>query len=152
MKKLFIFLSIFFAFSSIVLAQRTSVSGKEVTGTFRSYFKGKYKGNYNQVKILAIGDGKLKVGFDLTYPHTDNTGQLTANTGVASGTAEITGDTAIFKPDGTEKCTITIKFVKLGQIKITEDGSDSGCGFGFNVTSDGTYTKVSGAKPKFEAL
>jgi hypothetical protein len=152
MKKLFLLFLVLFAAVSVASAQRASVSGKEVTGTFRSYFKGKYKGNYNQVKILAIGNGKLKVAFDLTYPHTDSTGQLTANTGIAEGTAEITGDMAIFKPDGTEKCTITIKFVKLGQIKITEDGSDSGCGFGFNVTSDGTYTKVSSAKPKFEEL
>ena len=38
MKKLFIFLLVFFAFSSVALAQRTIVSGGEVTGDFRSYF------------------------------------------------------------------------------------------------------------------
>ena len=150
MKTLFTFLLVFFAFSSIVSAQRTSVNGGEVTGTFRSYFKGKYKGSYNEVKILATGKGKLMISLALTYPYTTPGGELSANTGEASGTADINGDTAIFSPPETENCQITIKFVKLGQIKITEESSGSGCGFGNNVSSDGTYKKISSAKPKFE--
>ena len=150
MKKLFLILLVFFVFSSVAFAQRASVSGAEVTGTFRSYFKGKYKGSYNQVKILALGKGKLKVSFGLTYPYTTPGGELSANVGEADGEAEITGDKAIFSPPDTEGCKLTIKFVKLGQIKIIEESSGSGCGFGHNVTSEGTYTKISSAKPKFE--
>ena len=152
MKKLFLLCLVIFAFSSVASAQRASVSGAEVTGTFRYNFKGKYKGSSSEVKILALGKGKLKISMNLIYPFTDPSGQLSANVGEAQGTANIDGDTAVFSPDGAEGCKITIKFVKPGQIKITEDGGDSGCGFGHNVTSDGIYTKVSGAKPKFEEL
>ena len=31
-----------------------------------------------------------------------------------------------------------------------QDGEDFACGFGLNVTSDGTYLKISSKKPKFD--
>lgn len=127
---------------------RASVGAAEVNGTFRSYFGGKYKGNYNEIKILALGRGKLRVAFQLTYPHIDGTGAMSANTGEADGTATIEGDTAIFSPDGTEQCRITIRFAKRGVIEVAQEGV-SECGFGLNVSAGGTYKKSSAAKPKF---
>ena len=127
---------------------RQSVSASEVNGTFRDYFEGKYKGNFNEVKILALGKGKLRVAFQLVYPFTDGTGALSANTGEANGTATIEGDTATFSPDETDGCVITIKFVKRGTIIVSQEGVGE-CGFGLNVNSQGTYKKSSSAKPKF---
>jgi hypothetical protein len=151
MKKL-LFIGIILTFIGVtsVFAQRKSVSGAEVTGTFRMNFTGKFKGNSNEIKISALGGGKLQISMDLVYPYTAGSGEMTANMGEADGTATINGDTAIFTPEGTDTCKITIKFVKLGIIKVTEDGGDGGCGFGHNVTSDGTYKKSSGKKPNFE--
>lgn len=128
---------------------RPSVSAAEVNGTFRDYFGGKFKGSYNEIKILALGKGKLRVAFGLTYPFIDGTGAMSANVGEADGTATIEGDTAVFSPDENGQCKITIKFVKRGIIEVTQSGVDSECGFGFNVNSNGTYNKSSGAKPKF---
>src|SRR5437868_4896369 len=145
MKKLLIMLLVSLASASLGFAQtRKSVSGAEVTGTFRSYFKGKFKGNFNEIKIQALGEGKLKIAFGLTYPFVDGTGALDANVGEAEGTADIEADTAVFSSKADEEsCKIVIKFVKQGQIKVSQDGS---CGFGLNVSSDGTYQKVSNAK------
>jgi hypothetical protein len=39
---------------SETLAQRKAVSGAEVTGTFRSYFTGKFKDSYNEILIQAL--------------------------------------------------------------------------------------------------
>lgn len=138
---------------SEVFAQRKAVSGAEVTGTFRSYFKGKYKGNYNQILIQALGGHKLKIEMALTYPFQVN-GQFSANVGEASGEAVIDGDTAVFVPDySTENngaCKITLRFSKPGTLTVsTEHNID--CGFGLNVGADGTYKKTSSAKPKFGA-
>lgn len=146
MKKLFLASFVLFATFTIASAQRTSVSSSEVTGTFRLYFSGGTKGDYNQAKISSIGKGNLKVSLELIYPYVDGNGQKTANMGEAKGTAELIGDTAVFTPEGAETCKITIKFVKLGQIKITEDGGENGCGFGRNVYSDGTYIKIKSKK------
>lgn len=156
MKKLYFILSclgLFLVFASGALAQtsRKTVSGAEVTGTFRDYFTGKFKGNSSEIKILALGKGKLKVSFDLVYPFIDGTGGMMANVGQAEGIAEISGDTAIFTSSELDGCKITIKFIKPGSIKVTQNGVDSECGFGFNVSATGTYRKVSSAKPKFEA-
>ena len=151
MKKLLIFASLILLFSTInANAQnRKSVSVAEVNGTFRSFFDGKFKGNYNEIKILALGKGKLRVAFDLTYPFINGMGELMANVGIADGTATIDGDTAVFSPDENGRCKITIKFVKRGTIEITQSGAVGECGFGFNVNADGIYKKASSAKPKF---
>jgi hypothetical protein len=128
---------------------RKSVSAAEVDGTFRDYFSGKFKGNYNEIKILALGTGKVKVSFGLNYPYIAQSGEMTANTGEAEGVASISGDTAIYTDNEFGKCKITIKFVRANLIKVGQEGTDSDCGFGFNVNSAGTYKKVRGAKPKF---
>lgn len=128
---------------------RKSVSGAEATGTFRDYFNGKFKGSHNEIKISALGKGKLKIAFDLVYPFIDGTGGKMANVGQAQGIAEIRGDTAVFTSDDMQGCKITIKFVKPGAINVSQKGA-SECGFGFNVSASGDYRKTSGAKPKFE--
>ncbi len=127
---------------------RNSVSSAEATGTFRYYFSGKYKGSYDEIKILPLGKGKLKISFDLLYPYIDGSGEMTANMGNADGEAVISGDTAVYSTgeDGDE-CEITIKFVKPGTIKVSQDGS---CGFGHNVSANGIFKKFSGSKPQFE--
>ena len=153
--KLYLLMSIFaftllFGSANQAFSQsRKAVGATEVNGTFRDYFSGKFKGNYNEIKILALGKGKLKVSFGLTYPHIDGTGAMSANVGEAEGEAIIDGDTAIYSSNEFGACKITIKFVKPGTIKVDQSGTDSECGFGFNVNASGTYKKTSGAKPKF---
>ncbi len=108
MKKLLIFASLLFTISifEINAQNRKSVSAAEAGGTFRSFFDGKFKGNYNEIKILALGNGKLRVAFELTYPYIDGTGGLMANVCAADGTAIIEGDTAVFSPDENGQCKI----------------------------------------------
>jgi hypothetical protein len=128
---------------------RKAVGAAETNGTFRSPFKGRFKDSYNQIKILALGKGRLRIAFELLYPHLDSEGEFTANTGMAEGVAVISGDTAVFTTKEFGSCRIIIKFVKPGEIRVTQSEQESDCGFGFNVRADGTYRKASGAKPKF---
>lgn len=128
---------------------RKAVSATEVNGTFRMSFKGKYRGNSNEIKILALGRGQLRIAMDLTYPYTMQNGEQMANVGKLDGEAAINGDTAIYSSREFGRCEITIKFVRPGTIKVSQDGSDAACGFGNNVTADGTYHKVSNTKPRF---
>lgn len=143
------------SFSTSTYAQksRASVSGAEVTGTFKMSFVGKkFKDFSNQLDILALGGGKLKIAFDLLYPYALQGGELSANLGGLAGEATIKGDTAIFQSDEFGPCKITIKFVRPGEVRVTQDGTDANCGFGHNVTSQGTYRKVSNKKPTFETM
>ena len=140
-------------FSSIADAQRSrpSVSGSEVTGTFKMSFIGKkYKGFSNRLEILALGKGKLKIDFDLVYPYTMNNGEVSINMGSLTGEANIIGDTAIYESEEFGKCKITIRFVRPGEVKVTQSIDGFDCGFGHNVIASGTYKKTSSAKPKFE--
>jgi hypothetical protein len=147
-----LFLLVCVSTNAKVLAQRTAVSGAEVTGTFRSYFKGT-RGSYNEILIQALGGNKLKVEMNLVYPYKANRDSL-VNVGSASGEAVIKGDTAVFVPqyvvENNGACKITLKFSKPGRLIVsTENNLD--CGFGFNVEADGTYRKTSGAKPAFSS-
>jgi hypothetical protein len=134
-------------------AQRAAVSGAEVTGTFRSYFTGSARGNYNEILVQALGNNKLKIEMSLIYPYKANRESL-ANFGSATGEAEIKGDTAVFVPDyskeANNECRITLKFTKPGTLIVTTE-NNLDCGFGFNVEADGTYRKTSSAKPKFSS-
>src|SRR5437870_1417887 len=136
-----------------IFVQRKAVSGAEVTGTFRSYFTGKYKRNYNDILIQSLGGNKLKIEMALTYPFQVN-GEMSANTGEASGEAVVKGDTAVFVPEysaeNNKACKITLRFSKPGTLIVTTENNID-CGFGLNVSADGTYKKTSGAKSKFGA-
>lgn len=121
----------------VALAQRV-VTAAQVNGTWRS--------KTGEIKVLALGGGKLRVEFDGTYEYTQN-GMLLANTGVGTGVAAIEGDTATFRPeDAEEECLITLRFAD-GKLVVTQQGA---CGFGLNVTADGEYRRVSARKPTFD--
>ena len=128
---------------------RTSVRASEINGTFRHSFPAKFKRSSSDIKIWALGHGKIKIAFDLIYPHLDGNGDLTANTGEGGGEATISGDTAVYESAKFGPCKITITFVRPGTIKVDQDGTDTDCGFGHDVTANGVFRKISSAKPKF---
>ncbi|MBK7933308.1 MAG: hypothetical protein IPK01_07345 [Acidobacteria bacterium] len=137
--------------AAVAQTSRKSVSAAEVNGTFKMDFTGKFKEFSNEIKILALGGGKIRVAMDLVYPYTLRNGEKSVNMGSLDSEASIAGDTAIYDSDEFGACKITIKFVRPGTIKVTQDGSDGNCGFGHNVFATGTYRKVSGKKPTFES-
>ncbi len=141
MKLISSLLFIVFLCSSAVPQKVRIVTAAEANGTYR------YR--RNEIKILALGHNKLRVQMDLTYEYKSPAGPM-ANVGEASGEAMIENDTAVFHPPDTQNCTITIKFLPGNKIKVTEDRTIE-CGFGLNVSSEGTYTKIKSGKPKFDS-
>ena len=127
-------------FSAAVMSQDRVVTAAEANGTYRS--------KSNEIKILAIGNHKLKIQMDLTWEYKVPAGPQ-ANTGESRGEATIENDVATFKPEGTEDCTITIKFLRGNKIQVDEDHMMN-CGWGLNVSSRGTYRRIRAGKPKFD--
>lgn len=138
--------------SASAQTSRKSVSAAEVNGTYRMNFRGKFRKFTNDIKLLALGKGKVRVAMDLLYPIALPGGKNTVNMGFLDGEASIQRDVATYHSDEFGPCTIKIKFVRPGTIKVTQDGSDADCGFGHNVFADGTYRKVSSRKPTFEHI
>ena len=136
--------------AAVAQTSRKSVSAAEVNGTFRMSFKGKFKKFSNEIKILALGKGKIRVAMDLVYPYTLNNGEQSVNMGALDGEALMARGIAVYESDEFGRCVITIKFVRPGIIDVRQDGSDGNCGFGHNVSAAGTYKKVSSRKPTFE--
>jgi hypothetical protein len=118
--------------------QHRIVTAAQANGVYRYY--------QSEFRILALGHNKLKVQFDGVY----TTLAKSVNMGYAMGEAPIDGNIASFKPPDTERGEITIVFLP-GKLKVMQDGSDADCGFGHNVSATGTYEKIRGGKPKFEA-
>lgn len=113
---------------------------KSLTGTYRN--------RWSEFKIQALGVNRLHVQFNGSYQYKAG-GQITANTGTADGLATLKYNVATFAPRDTQGCSITLTFT--GQKLIAQQaGSDADCGFGHNVTADGTYIKRSNKPPKFE--
>lgn len=144
-------LGLVFAFAGGTFAQRKSVSGAEVTGTFRQCYTGKYKGTCSRIEVQALGGGKIKVGFDLVYPFIDGTGGVMVNMGKELGEALIVGDKAVYIKGDNGGCRITLHFKSPGVLVAKQEDSDGAqCGFGFNVAAAGTFKKTSAKRPKFE--
>ena len=110
---------------------------------------GTYRYRQNEIRILALGHHKLRMQMDLIHPYKSPMGP-TANTGEASGEATIENDIAVFYPMDDHKCRITLKFLPGNKLKVSEE-NNMDCGFGMNVSSEGTYTKIRAGKPKFYA-
>lgn len=141
----FVFLIVFVVTANELFAQRKAVSGAEVTGTFSTGGEAA-----NEVKILALGKGKLKVEFSLIYVRTLDNGEEMAYTGEPGGIADIVGDEAFLNLGEDDRvCKIKIHFVEPGKIEVSENGDCVGIVGGMNVTSEGTYKKISNAKPTF---
>ena len=116
-----------------------SVSAAQVNGTWKT--------KYSEFKIWALGQQRLQIQFSGVYEYKTPQGP-SANEGEGSGIATMEGDTAIFKPEGAEQeCRIMLKFTG-GKLVVTQTGI---CGFGRNVSAEGTYKKVSAQKPKFDS-
>lgn len=130
--------SLLFCVSTV--AQKRVVTAAEANGTYRS--------GRNEIKILSLGKNKLRIQMDLLWEYKNP--EPGANVGEAHGEATIENDIATFRPEGTEDCTITIKFLPRNRINVTEDHMLN-CGFGFNVSSEGTYRKIRAGKPKFDS-
>ncbi len=143
MKRTFILSTFVLIFSLITVAQNQSPPKKQVVTAAQA--NGVYRYYDNEFRILALGDNKLKVQFDGVY----HTIAKSVNIGYASGEATIDGNVAVFVPDDTQGCKITMTF-SSGKIVVKQDGDDATCGFGHNVYSTGTYRKVRSGKPKFE--
>ena len=110
-----------------------SVSAAEANGTYRD---GK-----SEIKLLSTAAGKLKVQMDIVMPRDD---------GSAAGEATIKNDVVTFVPPDADFCKITMTFLKDGSLKVESEGRPVDCGFGRMAPPDGTYKKVSSAKPKFD--
>lgn len=130
-----------------------SVSGSMITShdaannVTAAAVNGTWKMKGGEFKVWALGRQRLQIEFSGTYEYRTPQGP-SANEGQASGVARIEGNTAIFKPDGAgDECKITLKFTR-GKLVVTQTGT---CGFGNNVTAEGTYKKASAAKPKFDS-
>jgi len=114
-----------------------SVTAAQVNGTWKT--------KNGEFKIWALGKKRLQVEFSGVYEYKTPQGAM-ANEGEGSGIATIEGDTAIFKPAGAEEeCQITLKFTG-GKLVVTQAGI---CGFGHNVSAEGTYKRISSKKPNF---
>ena len=130
----------FCALSPVAAAVAVPVTAAEMNGTWKT------KGG-NEFKVWKIGKEMLRIEFFGVFRYDSATGP-TPNTGEGQGVASLEGDIAKFKPDGTEDdCAITLKFSR-DKLVVTQTGT---CGFGFNVTAEGTYKKVSSREPKFDS-
>ena len=114
------------------------VTAAQANGVYSSYD--------NEIRILALGNNKLKVSFDGVY----HTISKSVNTGYASGEATIEGNVAVLELREWGPCKITMVFLPRNRLKVTQEGDSPDCGFGHNVRADGTYRKIRGGKPKFE--
>jgi hypothetical protein len=137
MKQATLIIFVGFMLLGLIPASSQVVTAAQVNGTWKDRTK--------VIKVWALGKRKLRLEFQGTYEYRSTSG-WTANTGYGSGTADIEGIVAKFKPqEADDDCDITMTF-KGGTLLVDQKGD---CGFGLNVLASGTYRKMSSRKPEF---
>src|SRR5262249_14127240 len=108
-KSIFLIWVVLLSLCPAAISQTAKPAEKVVTS---AQVNGTWRFQRNTFKVLALGNQRLRLEFQGTYEYKTPSGMM-ANTGEASGIATIEGDTALFKPDGTDdKCKITLRFTK----------------------------------------
>jgi hypothetical protein len=112
---------------------------KSVTGHYR-LTKEEFR---NRLDVKQLAGGKIKfhlLALWVSYNNPEN-----IHNGELQGIAALENGVAIYDQDG---CKIRIEFL-LNRARVRQL-EDAGCGFGANVTADGTYRKLDNKQPKFD--
>jgi len=105
---------------------------------------GLYRYRRNNFRVLMLGRHKLKVQFNGEWM----TRWRYPNLGEAIGEATLEENVATFIPKGTTQCKITMTFTPR-RMDVTQQGTDTECGFGRNVMATGTYRRIKRGRPRF---
>lgn len=98
----------------------------------------------NSLDVLLLAGGKIKVYLFASWIGSAATGNV--NTGEIKTILPFKNGTALYESVG---CRITIRFA--GNKAIVDQAESGGdCGFGLNVSAEGTYKKRNGRTPKFD--
>jgi len=114
---------------------------KNVTGHYR-LTKEEFR---NRLDVQQLAGGKIKfhlLALWVSYNNPDN-----IHNGELQGIASLEKGVAIYDQDG---CKIKIEFFP-GRVRVTQL-EDAGCGFGANVTADGSYRKIDSKKTQIRKL
>jgi len=114
-------------------------TAKNVTGHYR-LTKEEFR---NRVDVQQLAAGKIKFHLLALWVSYNNPNNI--HNGELQGIATLEKGVAIYDQDG---CKIEIEFFPK-RVQVTQL-DDAGCGFGANVTADGSYRKVDSRKPKFD--
>lgn len=99
---------------------------------------------------------KEAVGTLFIYPETDSTvifhleimkGPPSYNSGTATGSLLIAGDTATWSESAAAECKLRFRFTDSSA--VIETIEDENCGFGGNVAADHTYTHTDHSIPEY---
>lgn len=120
-------------------AQSTPKSVASVTGQYR-LTKEEFR---HRLDVQQLAGGKIRLHLLALWVSHNNPDNI--HNGELQGIAKLEKRVAIYDRDG---CKIKIEFFP-NRARVTQI-EDSGCGFGANVTADGTYRKLDSKKPKFE--
>jgi hypothetical protein len=121
----------------LAVAAIVTARGKSDKSVTAAQIDGIWASPAREFKIWALDHHRLRVEFSVAAEHKGEARPM-ANAGDGHGIAKIQGNSAIFRPDGTDAdWRITTKF-KCHNLVITQT---SKCDFGKYANVDGTYKK-----------
>lgn len=98
----------------------------------------------NALDVLLLPGKRVKIFLYASWIGSAAMGNV--NTGEVKTILPLRNGTAVYE---SGQCRITIRF-KGNKAIVNQTESNGDCGFGLNVSADGTYKKRNGRKPKFD--
>jgi hypothetical protein len=123
--------------------EEISDSVKKLTGTYE--FKAGSRSN--EIKVLELGGGELKVSFLGNAEFDSQMGPMANSGEIAPTKVRLKGNKAILTPADSADCRITLVF---NGRKLEVDQNENDCGLPGGVLADGVYHKTNSRPPVFD--
>lgn len=131
------------SFETTIEKEESSDSVQKLTGTYE--FKAGSRAN--EIKVLELGGGVLKVSFLGNAEFDSQMGPMANSGEIAPTKVRLKGNKAILTPADSPDCRITLVF---NGRKLEVDQNENDCGFPNGVLADGIYHKTNSRPPVFE--
>jgi hypothetical protein len=115
--------------------------GSGITG----HYSARSRSAENSLDVQLLPDGKVKIYLYASWIGSVATGNV--NTGEIRAILPLSnGRTALYE---SGQCRITIRFA-ANKVIVRQSAPVGDCGFGLNVSADGTYKKRNRRRPRFD--
>ena len=128
----------------LTYAQGRTTRARTGSGNITGHYSVRNPSMENSLDVLLLPGGKVKIFLYASWIGSVALGNV--NVGEIKAILPLKNRTAVYE---SGQCRITIRFTgNKAIVRQTERTSD--CGFGLNVSADGTYKKRNGRTPKFD--
>jgi len=141
---IFILLTLLLTCQLVVPARHRETRNKRGASRITGHYSVRDSSRENSLEVLLLPGGKVKIHLYASWIGSAAAGNV--NTGEIKAILPLRNGTALYE---SGQCRISIRFVGNKAI-VRQTETNGACGFGLNVSAEGTYRRRNARRPEFD--